>query len=759
MRSFLLALVLALPALTLGAGLVPISNFDLAPAAGNQLSPAIAEGRDGFLATWIDARNPFQGNLRATRLDPQGKVLDPSGILLESDDLDDSISITAHRAFWTGSSWLVLYLHGDALMKVVVAADGSIQQTPLALSSGANTPHGTFDAIAMGDRIVVTGPATNGASMIVLDTSGTLVAGPTIVEKSTSQRPVRSVLAAPLGNFVLVADLSWYACSTCPTIVVHKMSLGAVELARTTPPGIDDKPRAYAISQVGNGFLLVGQDTGARVESWRLSSSLDTIDLHEVISSPAKFGFQGSLLLRTSLGHGDFFYFAPNEAQGPALLHRAEIASDGKATIVPFDVADANAGQFDVVVGAGGTIAVMTRMAAASDIDVVTRAAQGIDSLPQAASHDLTFTAPVQNQARATRRGQETLVSWVEQHHGEAATDLYVTRLDAAGRPIPVLPVRLMDGATPYAIATNGNDYLVARSQDSTISVRRLAANLSWIDLTWVTVGTQGCGELNEHSIVWDGTGWWLGWIGCGINSQVEMRRINRDLFPTTSVVTLQSDNPQPPLLAKVDGAVIAFWLGEPPACPILCPPSLGELRGARVSLSGSVLTSPIGIVDDVQIGLLDFASRGSEILAIWASADNLYSTRITKDLVPLDVAYEGTAVRGKFLENSGLDTIDIGWDGSQWVVAAQTVRYKPDVNRTMSYRRFAPGSDPAVMWNGASIHDLGDPAEGTTLAVSAGTGGSTFVIQTLANESTSGVFRYFSRNMSVASRTRPVRR
>jgi hypothetical protein len=274
-----------------------------------------------------------------------------------------------------------------------------------------------------------------------------------------------------------------------------------------------------------------------------------------------------------------------------------------------------------------------------------------------------------------------------------------------------------------------------------------------------VTVATQGCGALNEHSIAWDGTGWWLGWVDCGINSQVELRRINRDLSPTTPVVTLQSDNPQPPMLVAVDGAVAAFWLGDPPACPILCPPSLGELRGARVSLSGSVLTSPLKIVDDVQIGLLDFASRGSEILAIWASADNLYSTRITKELVPLDTGYEGSAVRGKLLENSGLDTIDIGWDGTQWVVAAQTVRYKPDLHRSMSFRRFAPGSDPAVMWNGAAIRDLGDPVEGFTLAVSAGAGGSTFVIQAIANESTSGVFRYFSRNMSAASRTRPVRR
>jgi len=760
MRSFVLALLVLLPVFTLQAGLIPISQIDLEPAAGDQQSPSLAEGRDGFLATWIDARDEFQGDLRAARLDAQGNVLDASGILIERDDARDTASITTHRAFWTGTNWLVLYLHGDTLMKARLGADGSFQQTPLAVSSGASSPRGIFDAIAMGDRIVVTGPAANGASMMVLDLDGSITAGPAIIEKSTAQRSINSVLAAPFGNYVLVVDLSWYACSTCPTLVVHKMTLGATELGRTTPDGVDDKPRIYALAPVGNGFLLVGQDSGARVESWRIASSLATLDFHEVISSTPKFGFQGSLLLRTSFGHDDLLYFAPNQEQGAPLLHRAEIASDGKATIVPFDIAEANAGQLDVVVGATGTLALMTRRSTvADDLDIVTRDAPELDFLPQATSHDLTFTAAIQNQARALRKGQETLVTWMETHHTGAAPDLLATRLDSSGKPINPKPVRLMDGSVPYAIATDGADYLVARSLDSTVSVRRLGADLNWRDAAWMPVAPHVCGDLNEHSLVWDGVAWWLGWASCNGPVKIEMRRFDRNLFAITPLVTISADDPQMPMLAPVTGSVIAFWLGAPSFCPILCPPSLGKLRGARVSSAGTILTAPIDIIDDVQLELFDFASRGSEILAIWASGDDLYSTRITKELVPLDVAHDGTALRGKLLENSGLDAIDVGWDGSQWAVAVQAVHYAQEVTRLMTYRRLMPGTDPALMWTSASSRDLGDPAEGFALAVSAAPGGSTFVIQSLANESTTGVFRYFSRNMSAASRTRPVRR
>lgn len=759
MRSLVLAFVLSFPALSLAADFVPISHFDLGPAAGIQRHPAVAEGPDGFLATWVDNRNSFAGTLRATRIDEQGNVIDPAGIVIANANIDDSSSITSQHAFWSGSDWLVLFLQRDTLRFARLSAEGKIVQSPLTISAGANSPKDTFEAIVTGERIIVTGPAANGASLIALDFSGSVMTGPTIIEKSSPQRQIRSVLPAPLGNYLLVVDIAAYACTSCPTLVAHKLTLGGVELARTTPTGIDNVPRVYQMAPVGNGFLIVGQDYGARVESWLLSSGLTTIDGHEVISSTAKLGFTGSLLVRTSLQHKDLLYFAPNVAQGPPSLHLAEIAGDGKATNVPFDIADANDGELDLAVTSAGAVAVMTQQLSEDDTDVVTRFSPSVDSLPQATSRALTFSAPVQNKIRALKKGAETFVSWVEEQHGQSASDLLVTRLDSLSKPIPALPVRLMDGSTPYAIASDGTDYLVARSLDSAISVRRLGADLAWRDASWTTLVPDACGDLNEHSLVWDGVGWWLGWVDCGLNAQVELRRFNRSLQPMSPVVTLQGDEPQMPLLARVDGAIIAFWVGGQSYCPVLCPPGLGKLRGARVSTTGSILTSPVEILDDIQLEFFDFASRGSELLAIWTSAGNLYGTRITRELVPLDVIDDGTALRGSLLEESGLDAIDIGWDGTDWVVAVQTIQYSRVLSRRMTYRRFAPGSDPASMWNSGAILDLGDPAAGFTLAVSSGAGGPTYVIEPLANDSTTGVFRYFSRNMTVSPRMRGVRR
>lgn len=759
MRSFALTLLVALPALASSAGLVPVSPYLTEPAAGNQAMPSIAEGPDGFLATWVDRRDGSDGDLRASRLDHEGDPVEPSGILLDHDHDADGLSITSHRAFWTGSEWVVLYLRGDTLSAARLGGDGTILQASRPVVSGPDVPKDTFDAITVSGRIVVAGPATNGASMLVLDVTGALLTGPVIVEKTTPQRQIRTVLAASLGDAVLLADLAAYACSTCPTLIAHRMSLGAQETGRSTPSGIEDKPRVYALAPFGNGYLLVGQDTGARVESWRLSAGMATVDAHEVISAVPRFAFQGSLLLQSALTHGHMLYFAPEVAQGEPKLRLAQIGGDGKATPVAFDVADATGGELDMVASTWGTVALITRRNASGDTDIVVRTAAGIDAIQQAPSREVVLSAPEQSAARSVRNGQETLVSWVERRHGETTGGLFATRLDAAGRPVGSGPVRLLDAGIPYAIGANGTDYLVVRSLASSVSARRLNARLEWVDLAWVPVASKGCGELNEHSVVWDGGGWWVGWVGCGDNPQVELRRLNRDLISITPLVTLQSDEPRPPMLATMEGSVVALWFGAPPACPILCPPALRELRAARVSSSGSVIVAPVKIADDVQVGLFDFASRGSELFAVWASADRTFASRITKDLVALDTAWDGNATQGKLIDAAGLDSIDLGWDGSRWVAASHAVYYKPELHRLATFRSFAPGSDPATMWSDAATRDLGEPAPGFPLALSAASAGATLVLQPLSNESTTGVYRYFSRNMSSPARTRGVRR
>ncbi|MBI2214171.1 MAG: hypothetical protein HYU52_11040 [Acidobacteria bacterium] len=759
MRSLALVVLLALPALTLRAAPVPIAPFNLGPAAGNQQGPAIAEGRDGFLSTWIDTRKGNEGDLRAARLDGEGNVLDAAGLLIEGNDDDASFYITSHRVFWTGTRWLVLYLKGNALKMARLDPDGTIEQAPITVASGADVPMNTFEAIVIGERVVVTGPAPNGASMIVLDLVGELVTGPIIVERTTAQRPIRAVLPARLTNDVVIVELAAYACSSCPTAIIHRMSLGGFEIARATLSGIDDEPRVYAFASTSAGYLLVGQDYGAQVDGWLLGSGLATVASHQVISSKSKFGFVGSLFLRGSPDHSELFYFAPLEEQGVPVLYRAPIAANGNAAGTPFDLGDATAGQLDIAFGSARTIAVMTRRTSTFETDIVARTATSVDSLPMVESRDLTMTAPVQRGARAVRNEGTTLVSWVERPPGATSDDLFATRLDAEGRPILAQPPRLIESATSYSIAGNGVDYLVARTTGSSITVRRLGWDLAWRDESWTTLVESGCGELGEHSLVWDGQAWWLGWLTCGNYPIIQMRRFGRELDALTPVVSIQATEPHAPMLAPVNGSIIVLWNGAPPDCNILCPPALGKLRGARVSYSGVILTPPKEIIDDVELGLFDLASRGSEILAIWGSAGEVHATRITKELVALDVGNDSGILRGELLEDSGLDQIDMRWDGTNWVVAAQTIQYSSQPQRTITFRRFAPGDDLHALWNDATIRDLGEPAPGFALAVSAAAGGATHVIQPLANESTTGVFRYFSRNMSDPPRTRGVRR
>lgn len=763
MSRILISILLLATALGAAAGPWPLSDFELGPAEGAQQASAVAAGGDGFLVAWIDRRKAPNAELRATVLDPEGNIVDRNGLLIFTGDVVYGW-VGNPRLVWTGERWVVVFATPAGLMTVSVSPDGTVDAAPRLVASSQITPTYGFEAVTIGDRIYVAGSSSRGTSFLILDAYGKLLAHPRLVARQYPQGSIIAVLAASRDDELLIVEASfWASCPACSAFVAHRIRADGTEIEMTP---ISDGPRpefrSYEMAPHGDGYLIVGQKReDGEVEMWALSSQGTSVTAQGIIARPSAIpDANGQIVLQATNGGTDAFFFLPS-TDGQRVLNRARVSDDGRITSnAPFPLEDATGGEIAFAMSPSRVVAAMTRSYGESESDVVARSARSIELLAEASTYHLAFSAPEQRDARAVRRGDETLVTWIEGRTPTKPGQVLARRLGADGRPTAAPPIRLLDDSD-YAIASNGLEYLVATMSGSSLRVRRLRADLRWRDSAWTTIAMESCGYLNHKSVAWDGLGWWLAWSSCGSGNPM-LRRLDRDLRPLTRAVELDGHGAPTVQIVPVDGAILALWPGEPSGCNIgLCPPPVFKLFGARLNGGGLVVTPPARIVDNVDGGFVAFASRGSEVLAIWSGGGYPNATRITRELVALDVVESEWGLRGELLEDAGLSYVDIGWDGEEWVAATETFVYVAGLNWQNTWRRFAPGGDLSTLWQKAATRDLGRSAErtGTTIVVSAAPGTATLLLEPVVSKETTDVRRYFIRNMSDPPRSRGVRR
>jgi hypothetical protein len=88
-----------------GGKAIDAKPFVVSSAKDGQERPRLAFGKDVFLAVWQDIRNEKDYDTYATRISPEGKVLDPDGILIAGGDGNQS----RPRVIFDGTSFLVAW--------------------------------------------------------------------------------------------------------------------------------------------------------------------------------------------------------------------------------------------------------------------------------------------------------------------------------------------------------------------------------------------------------------------------------------------------------------------------------------------------------------------------------------------------------------------------------------------------------------------------------------------------------------------------
>ena len=103
--------------------------FTITAATGTQLEPAVAGSWAGWLVVWADYRTGT-GDIYGARVDPEGRLLDPDGIIINKGARDQR----SPQVVWNGQEYLVVWTDfgTSATSDIVgarVSADGRVIDT------------------------------------------------------------------------------------------------------------------------------------------------------------------------------------------------------------------------------------------------------------------------------------------------------------------------------------------------------------------------------------------------------------------------------------------------------------------------------------------------------------------------------------------------------------------------------------------------------------------------------------------------------
>ena len=133
------------------------TDIAISTAPGWHSDPAIAFNGTNFLVAWMDYRNGAYGDIYATRVTPQGTVLDPSGIPVSTDSGDQLYPTIA----FDGANYLVSWMDDRGgsdfdIYAARVAPDGTVLDPSGILVSSASVYHSYPSFAFVGANYLVT---------------------------------------------------------------------------------------------------------------------------------------------------------------------------------------------------------------------------------------------------------------------------------------------------------------------------------------------------------------------------------------------------------------------------------------------------------------------------------------------------------------------------------------------------------------------------------------------------------------------------
>lgn len=460
----------------------------LAGAWGDQNSPDVALGSNGSLAVWADARvYERQFDVYGIRLDASGNPVGASFVIADADG-----SQTRPLVAWNGQHWLVAYLSEGDLRATRVAPDGTVvDATPIAIASpGASAAYelasdGTGWAVLWAGRSAGNADlrgARIGANGAVLDPGGVQ-----ILPETYFVRPLDS-LAFSRDRYLAVwgDDAGIVGLRLTPTL--QKMDASPITIAGGTyfesaPSVAGNGTEFYLVWTESDNSYWVNQIKGSRVSLAGVASIPAGVAINEnnAGGSGADVAWDGTRWIAAWTGAGAF---ANRISSGGSVL-------DGTGVQLASATAYYDAREAAVAATAGGGAKVVWkdyRNHLENDVWGASVSATG------AASADVVIgrSAPSQQNPRVVWNGGGYAVAWLSAT--SAGARVLVMRLDASGAPIDPAPVEVASGPdlVEPGIAWSGQRYLVTWKARASVRVkaRRLSPGLAFQDAAPIDVMT-----------------------------------------------------------------------------------------------------------------------------------------------------------------------------------------------------------------------------------------------------------------------------
>jgi hypothetical protein len=506
-----LCLFLVLPALALGQARPALSPFGsdpflvdtslvAMPAYYTQTTPRAAFDGTNYLVVW---RNDWSGmyfGIVATRLSPDGVILDLGGIALGDGE--------SPAVAFDGDNYLVVWSLDSVIRCARVSTAGVVLDTPFTVTNAPGAaPAVAFDGtnylVAWGGQDLYASRVTPGG--VVLDPNGILVSGATGVQEFPA-------IASEGANCLI----TWQDMRPGGYLDIYG--------ARVTPSGSVLDPGGIAISTAtysqwypavafdGTNYLVAWQDyrtTDFDIFASRVTPAGAVLD-------PAGLPIATSAIYQRypSLTFGDGCYFITWErwdSVGCSGVWGARVETTGVPRDTGFSVAPAAQRYAPVIYGDG-------RYFTAWEHDGIR--ATWIDTAGnvQNPSGTPVYAFPnEQRQPNAAFNGADYLVVWQDERPDDSA-DIRGIRISQSGTQVDPLPSTI--GAATKAqcnpaVASNGSDWLVVwsdlRNDTSHIYAARVSQNGVVLDTAGIPVCTAAGGQ-SQPAVAYNGRGYLVAW-------------------------------------------------------------------------------------------------------------------------------------------------------------------------------------------------------------------------------------------------------
>ena len=573
-------------------------------AQGDQDSPAVASSPHGSLVAWHEEQGPglysSVRGIKATRVDPAGNLLDPTGILI-AENADSSYDLASPAVAWNGSRYLVASIT-DQNGGGVAFVNGAFVDPSTGQVSGrfslAPLDGGVFSDLAL---------ASDGSQFLA-------VWGYTDFNDSPRLAAAR-ISGSASGQFE-------------PDLISISDQLG----------------RDPSVAWDGSRFLVGWEDLRGATSDIRATR----VTASGVVQDPAGklvSGAPGAQLGATVAARPGGFLVAWQDQRTGAFDVRAARVSDAGALPDPAGIVVAG-GAGDQVSPAAAWNGSQFLVGWEASTDVRAARVSTAGTVVDPSGFLVSGTPAAQTTPAAAGHGSNVTIAWIDGRTPRAGTDIFGAQV--SGTAVSPPDGRLVSqGPAPQRcpdVAFNGTDYFVVWAE------ARLAGRLDIFgarvspggvmrDPAGIAI-SQARGPQTCPAVDWNGSRFFVAWA--------DRRSGGSDIYGTVvssaGVVAVPggeplSTAPGDQLFVDVSANANAFLVAWEDHRA-----DRGDIRGVRLSPTGAVLDAAplaLAVAPNAQV-TPDLTARGSGFLAVWSDTRaggfaQIRATRLGNTGPPLD--------------------------------------------------------------------------------------------------------------------------